>query len=180
MATASKEIKQPKPLPAPNSDFYELAETLPPEELAVVKQVRAFMETKVAPIITKYWVEDAFPFELLPAEGSQHRRPWNEGLRLQRRKRAAIWLGIDGDGAFRRVNRDVLRCPQRPGHGFHLPWRIRGAKTEVAPADGSLGKDRLLRPHRAGGGFRGVRRPADDCETRRRYLGHQRSEEMDR
>src|ERR1700755_1934225 len=25
------------------------------------------METKVAPIITKYWVEDAFPFELLPA-----------------------------------------------------------------------------------------------------------------
>src|SRR5215467_7724015 len=67
MATASKESKQPKPLPAPNSDFYELAETLPAEELAVVKQVRAFMETKVAPIITKYWVEDAFPFELLPA-----------------------------------------------------------------------------------------------------------------
>ena len=67
MPAPSKEIKQPKPLPAPNSDFYELAETLPPEELAVVKQVRAFMETKVAPIITKYWVEDAFPFELLPA-----------------------------------------------------------------------------------------------------------------
>ena len=47
-------------LPAPNSDFYEFAETLPAEELAVVKQVRAFMETKVAPIITKYWVDDAF------------------------------------------------------------------------------------------------------------------------
>jgi glutaryl-CoA dehydrogenase len=29
--------------------------------------VRAFMETKVAPVITKYWVDDAFPFELLPA-----------------------------------------------------------------------------------------------------------------
>ena len=58
-----KDIRQPKPLPAPNSDFYELAETLPAEELAVVKQVRAFMETKVAPIITKYWVEDSFPFE---------------------------------------------------------------------------------------------------------------------
>src|SRR5262249_42938384 len=67
MATASKEIKQPKPLPAPNSDFYELAETLPAEELAVVKQLRTFMETKIAPIITKYWVEDAFPFEILPA-----------------------------------------------------------------------------------------------------------------
>src|SRR5438093_8050478 len=67
MATERKDIKQPKPPPAPNSDFYELAETLPAEDLAVVKQVRAFMETKVAPIITKYWVDDAFPFELLPA-----------------------------------------------------------------------------------------------------------------
>lgn len=59
--------KQPKPLPAPNSDFYELAETLPAEDLAVVKQVRAFMEAKVAPILTKHWVEDTFPFEILPA-----------------------------------------------------------------------------------------------------------------
>jgi glutaryl-CoA dehydrogenase len=58
---------QPKPLPAPNSDFYELAETLNAEELSLVKQVRAFMEGKVAPIINKYWTEDAFPFELLPA-----------------------------------------------------------------------------------------------------------------
>ena len=65
--TAKKEVKKPKPLPAPNSDFYLLAETLPAEELAVVKQIRAFMETKVAPIITKYWVADEFPFELLPA-----------------------------------------------------------------------------------------------------------------
>ena len=51
----------PKPLPAPNSDFYELTERLNAEELAIVKQVRAFMETKVAPIITKYWCEDSFP-----------------------------------------------------------------------------------------------------------------------
>src|SRR5216117_3064341 len=64
---AKRDAKQPKPLPPPNSDFYELAETLPAEELAVVKQVRAFMEAKVAPILTKYWVDDAFPFELLPA-----------------------------------------------------------------------------------------------------------------
>src|SRR5438105_5593547 len=67
MEAERKEIKQHKPLPAPNSDFYELVETLPAEELAAVKQVRSFMETRVAPIITKYWVEDAFPFELLPA-----------------------------------------------------------------------------------------------------------------
>src|SRR6202046_3138022 len=64
-ATSFKEA--PKTLPAPNSDFYDLYETLNAEELATVKRVRAFMESKVAPVITKYWVEDAFPFELLPA-----------------------------------------------------------------------------------------------------------------
>jgi len=61
------EIKQPRPLPAPNSDFYELAETLNAGEQALVKQVRTFMELRVAPIINKYWAEDAFPFELIPA-----------------------------------------------------------------------------------------------------------------
>src|ERR1700758_4288841 len=64
---AAKPAKQPKPLPAPNSDFYEVYETLSAEELATVKRVRGFMETKVAPVITKYWVNDAFPFELLPS-----------------------------------------------------------------------------------------------------------------
>ncbi len=67
MPTAEKDIKPTKPLPPPNSDFYQLAETLPPEELTVLRQVRSFMESKVAPIINKYWVEDSFPFELLPA-----------------------------------------------------------------------------------------------------------------
>src|ERR1700731_2497036 len=66
MASPVKDRK-PVSLPAPNSDFYQLVETLPAEELAIVKQVRAFMETTIAPIITKYWVEDAFPFEILPA-----------------------------------------------------------------------------------------------------------------
>ena len=67
MATLTETKARPerKPLPAPNSDFYHLAETLPPDELAVVKQVRAFMESKVAPIATKYWADDAFPFELI-------------------------------------------------------------------------------------------------------------------
>ncbi|HJZ69714.1 MAG TPA: acyl-CoA dehydrogenase family protein [Blastocatellia bacterium] len=67
MATERKQIKQPKPLPAPNSDFYEFAADLPAEELAILKKVRAYAETKVQPIINKYWVEDSFPFELLPS-----------------------------------------------------------------------------------------------------------------
>jgi hypothetical protein len=69
MKTSARDGKRsaPKPLPAPNSDFYELYGTLKPEELAIVKRVREFMENKVAPIITKYWTKDSFPFELLPA-----------------------------------------------------------------------------------------------------------------
>jgi alkylation response protein AidB-like acyl-CoA dehydrogenase len=62
----AKDAKPRKPLPAPNSDFYYLYETLPAEELAIVKRVREFMETKVAPVITDYWVRDQFPFDLLP------------------------------------------------------------------------------------------------------------------
>lgn len=66
-ATATKQAQQRKPLPAPNADFYAIEETLSADELAVLKKVRAFMETKVAPIINDYWVKDAFPFELIPA-----------------------------------------------------------------------------------------------------------------
>ncbi len=66
-ATAARKTDAPKSLPAPNGDFYQLVELLNTEELAVVKKVRSFMETKVKPIIAKYWSDDAFPFELLPA-----------------------------------------------------------------------------------------------------------------
>lgn len=68
MATAAAlKPSAPKQLPPPNADFFQFAETLGDEERAIVKKVRAYMETKVAPIINKHWVEDSFPFELLPS-----------------------------------------------------------------------------------------------------------------
>src|SRR6516162_11381372 len=68
MATATTtRDKQPKQLPPPNSDFYHYADILNADERAILQRVRTFMESKVQPIINKYWVEDAFPFELLPA-----------------------------------------------------------------------------------------------------------------
>src|SRR6201993_2748667 len=60
-------VNQPRKLPAPDSDFYQLADVLTAEEKATVKKVRTYMETKVQPIINKYWSDDAFPFELLPS-----------------------------------------------------------------------------------------------------------------
>ena len=64
---AKTEARQPRALPAPNSDFYQLSDVLTAEEEVIVKKVRAYMETKVQPIINKYWSDDAFPFELLPS-----------------------------------------------------------------------------------------------------------------
>src|ERR1700752_1793976 len=66
-ATPVAAIKKPaKQLPAPNSDFYQLADVLTADEKAIVGKVRTYMDTKVQPIINKYWSDDAFPFELLP------------------------------------------------------------------------------------------------------------------
>ena len=59
--------KAPKQLPAPNSDFYQLADVLTVDERVTVMKVRTYVENKVQPIINKYWSEDAFPFELLPS-----------------------------------------------------------------------------------------------------------------
>src|SRR6476620_2511533 len=66
-STARKPFGQLKQLPAPNSDFYQLADVLTADEKATVQKVRAYMETAVKPIINKYWSDDAFPFELLPS-----------------------------------------------------------------------------------------------------------------
>jgi len=53
-------------LPKPNGDFYQITESLSDADRAVLKKIRAFMETNVAPVINKYWADDAFPFELVP------------------------------------------------------------------------------------------------------------------
>jgi glutaryl-CoA dehydrogenase len=65
--TAASKTAAPKPVPEPNGDFYQLIELLTPEEKAIVAKVRTYMETKVQPIINKYWSDDAFPFELVPS-----------------------------------------------------------------------------------------------------------------
>jgi len=79
MTPERKPIQQPRPLPQPNSDFYQMVEVLSADEQAVVKKVRVYMETKVAPIITKYWVDDSFPFELLPSVKELGSTYWTSG-----------------------------------------------------------------------------------------------------
>ncbi len=65
MTGETKDIKQTRPLPAPNSDFYQTFDVLNQSQQEVVKRVRTFMETQVAPIINRYWLASEFPFELI-------------------------------------------------------------------------------------------------------------------
>ncbi len=53
-------------LPKPDGDFYQVTASLKDSDRDVLKRVRAFMESQVAPVINKYWADDSFPFELLP------------------------------------------------------------------------------------------------------------------
>jgi glutaryl-CoA dehydrogenase len=53
-------------LPKPNGDFYRVTESLSDSERAILQKVRTFMESKVAPVISQYWLEDSFPFDLVP------------------------------------------------------------------------------------------------------------------
>jgi hypothetical protein len=66
---AKMQVRQPKPLPAPNSDFYDVYETLSAEELATVKRVRAFMEARSRPSLRNTGAtkcgSTVWPFELL-------------------------------------------------------------------------------------------------------------------
>nr|BBH85443.1 glutaryl-CoA dehydrogenase [Thermosporothrix sp. COM3] len=72
MTPETKDMKKKRPIPAPNSDFYQIYDLLSEPQKEVVNRVRTFMETQVAPIIEKYWMEDAFPFELIPGIRDLH------------------------------------------------------------------------------------------------------------
>ena len=52
---ASSKPEGPIALRGPNGDFYQVTESLTDAERALLKKVRAFMETRVAPVINKYW-----------------------------------------------------------------------------------------------------------------------------
>jgi len=63
--THAQEVKKPKVLPKPNSDFYQTFQMLSEAEQEKVSKVREFMQTSVAPIINDFWAKDEFPFDLV-------------------------------------------------------------------------------------------------------------------
>src|SRR5579859_1555638 len=61
-----------KPPPRVNGDFYHISATLSEQDRALLHETRVFMETKVAPIITQYWIREEFPHQLVPGLASLH------------------------------------------------------------------------------------------------------------
>src|ERR1700733_9591244 len=52
--------------PPVDGDFYRIAAVMNDGERALLKNVRAFTEGVIAPVIEDYWNRDAFPFEIIP------------------------------------------------------------------------------------------------------------------
>ena len=57
--------REPQTLPAVNGDFYGLTDTLTESQREMQREVRAFMEREVEPIINDYWSRDEFPRQLI-------------------------------------------------------------------------------------------------------------------
>src|SRR5262245_41899619 len=53
-----------------DGDFYKVTHLVDSEKQALLRQVRAFAEEKVAPIINQYWGRAEFPFELISDYGA--------------------------------------------------------------------------------------------------------------
>jgi len=68
--------RRPKGIPPINSDFYEIRDLLSPDEQAILKAIRSYMEERVRPVIGDYWERGAFPHELVPSFGHMIQETW--------------------------------------------------------------------------------------------------------
>src|SRR2546425_7582685 len=59
-------VTTPKALPRADGDFYQIISTISEEDQALVRRVRAFLESEVTPIINHYWTREEFPHQLIP------------------------------------------------------------------------------------------------------------------
>ncbi|GAB4438979.1 MAG: acyl-CoA dehydrogenase family protein [Chloroflexi bacterium OHK40] len=59
--------RRPKAVPPINGDFYDIGDTLAPDERAIQLLVRDYMEQRVRPVIAGYWERGEFPHELVPS-----------------------------------------------------------------------------------------------------------------
>ncbi len=110
-------------------------------------KVRQYMETKVQPIINRYWTEDAFPFELLDS----FKALGLGGLGYQGYDCAGGSQRLFGLVAMEMARVDASFCTffgvhSGPSHGIDLSGRFGGAEAEMAAANGTVRENWLFWP----------------------------------
>ena len=181
-ANATQAGKEYVPPPV-NGDFYGITNLLGPEERGIVKRVREFMESEVAPIIEDYWGKDQFPHEIVPKLAALDAHIAGVGYQGYGAA-GGSWL-LNGLIAMELARVDssiatfwgvhtglsagsIYLCGDEAQKQRWLPAMMRWEKI------GCFGLDRAA--CRLGD----IRRDDDQLSSRRRPLGSQRSEEMDR
>ncbi|CAA9420020.1 MAG: Acyl-CoA dehydrogenase, partial [uncultured Pseudonocardia sp.] len=109
-----------------------------------------------------------------------HRGPALRGPARPGGAAAAHRVRVDGDRPHRPVDEQLLRHPQRAGHGQHRPVRLGGAARALAPGHGPDGADRGVRAHRAARRVRRRARAGDHRPPRGGRVGARRGEALDR
>ena len=167
--------------PVVDADFYALEQLLDPAALKVIRRVREFMEESVAPIINQYWTREEFPHDLIPAlaelgiagmaldgygcPGGGCLLDGMIALELARVDPSiATFMGVHGGLAMG----SIYLCGSDEQKRRWLPAMARMEK---------IGAFALTEPE-VGSGVAG--RPDYDGAARRRHVGTQRREEMDR
>jgi hypothetical protein len=86
-----------------------------------------------------------------PSGDRDHGRLLRGGVWLRRLEQRGLRPRDSGAGPRLGEFGNLLTRSERPGDGGDLQPRLGGAEAEVAPPDGEVRENRLLRPYRAGG-----------------------------
>ena len=87
-----------------------------------------------------------------PREAGPHRRDHLRGVRLRRLEQRRLWACDRRACARVGQSRYFLARPERARDDGHTRIGVRGAEAALAAAHGQVREDRVLRPHRTGGG----------------------------
>ena len=142
-------------VPPNRGDFYDLLALLPAEQQAMLRDLRDYLESDVAPSIAEHWSRAEFPAEIVPGLATK-------GLAGSK----FTGYGCPGHGELfhgllmvelARIDPSLaifLRWVRRAGDGCHRAVRLTGAEAALAAADGADGADRGVRSDGARCGLR--------------------------
>jgi acyl-CoA dehydrogenase-like protein len=161
-----------------SADFYALEDLFDAGEQAYLHSGRDVMASAVEPTVNRHWQRGSFPFEIVPG----FRQLGLAGLPYHGFGCPGKSFLLDGMVTMELARTDPSIATFAAVHGGLAMGSVRqrGPKTALPAGDGALREDRRLRADRTRrrlGRFAG---PDDNRPPRRRFVGSDRPEEMDR